>query len=128
MKMANCECHVFCFSMNFKGVCSLLAVMVKLTGEKMNLNCHDEPVPLDINGVLDLHAFRPSEVKSLVTEYIAECLARDILELRIIHGKGSGKLRAMVHKILERDKRVSRFSTAPENAGGWGATLVTLRR
>ncbi len=86
-----------------------------------------EAVPLVIDGVLDLHAFRPGEVKDLVADYLGECRGRGILALRIIHGKGSGALRRTVHAVLARDPRVATFRLANETAGGWGATLVDLR-
>lgn len=85
------------------------------------------PVELPIDGVLDLHAFTPAEVKDLVTDYLAECLVRGILQVRIIHGKGAGALRATVHALLSRLPEVAAFRTAGEDAGGWGATIVTLR-
>lgn len=87
----------------------------------------DETVELLIDGTLDLHTFAPREVKELLPDYITECLARGIFELRIIHGKGTGTLRKLVHGLLSRDARVATYRLADESAGGWGATLVTLR-
>jgi len=81
-----------------------------------------------INGVLDLHTFQPGEVKDLVPEYLAECLKRGIFQVRIIHGKGIGTLRRTVQSILEKLAYVDSFKTAEDDAGGWGATIVTLRR
>ena len=79
-----------------------------------------------IDGVLDLHTFRPSDVGTLVPDYIEEGLRRGILDLRIIHGKGTGSLRRTVRAILERHPAVASFQTADETGGGWGATLVRL--
>ena len=77
--------------------------------------------------MLDLHTFRPGEVKDLVIDCLAECRARGILEVRIIHGKGIGTLRRTVHAVLEKLPEVERFELAGGDGGGWGATLVTLR-
>jgi hypothetical protein len=86
-----------------------------------------EPVPLPITWELDLHPFSPREVKDLVPEYLAECRQRDILLVRIIHGKGIGNLRRTVHAILSRLPEVISYSQAGEQLGGWGATMVQLR-
>ena len=87
----------------------------------------DEPVRLPIDGVLDLHAFSPKDVKDLVPEYIEECLRGGITDLRIIHGKGSGTLKGIVHSILEKNPHVAGFKDAGMGGGGWGATEVRLR-
>lgn len=85
-----------------------------------------DPVELPIDGVLDLHAFRPRDVKNVVMEYLALCRERGILEVRVIHGKGIGALRRTVHALLEKHPHVTHFSPASEAFGGWGATLVHL--
>ena len=87
----------------------------------------DAPLELPIDGVLDLHTFQPGEVRDLVPDYLAACRERDILEVRIIHGKGTGALRRTVHAILARLPEVAAFALAMEEAGGWGATMVTLQ-
>ena len=86
----------------------------------------DVPIELPIDGVLDLHTFHPRDVKELVPDYLAECRERGILEVRIIHGKGTGALRRTVHAVLSRLPEVASFGLAMETAGGWGATMVTL--
>jgi DNA-nicking Smr family endonuclease len=86
-----------------------------------------EPVRVPIDGTLDLHTFRPAEVKDLVIEYLVACRQRGILHVRIIHGKGTGTLRLTVHAVLTTLPDVASFSLAPAERGGWGATLVTLK-
>lgn len=85
------------------------------------------PVEIPINGVLDLHTFHPREVKDLLPEYLHECKEKGILEVRVIHGKGTGALRETVHAILRRLPEVASFKLADETAGSWGATLVSLK-
>ena len=86
-----------------------------------------DPIEYPIDGILDLHTFRPSEVKDLIPEYLEACRERGILQVRIIHGKGSGTLRRTVQAILSRLPEVSSFQSADEEVGGWGATIVTLK-
>ncbi len=87
----------------------------------------DQPTPLPLDGILDLHMFQPRDVKNLVPDYIEECLQAGILELRIIHGKGIGALRTIVHGILAQHPDVEEFGLAGGDGGSWGATLVRLR-
>jgi DNA-nicking Smr family endonuclease len=85
------------------------------------------PVVIPIDGVLDLHTFNPREVKDLVPEYLAVCREKGILQVRIIHGKGTGAMQRTVHSILARIPEVISFRLAGEDGGGWGATIVALR-
>lgn len=86
-----------------------------------------EPVQLPIDGVLDLHTFRPRDVKDVVLGFIEECQKRKIRELRIIHGKGIGQLRKTVHALLAKHPRVHSYGLASEYYGGSGATIVHLK-
>jgi DNA-nicking Smr family endonuclease len=86
-----------------------------------------DPVELPIDGVLDLHVFKPRDVKSLVVDYLAECRKRGILEVRIIHGKGTGTLRRTVESVLDKLPEVSSYRLGQEKGGGWGATIVRLK-
>ena len=87
----------------------------------------DEPVPMPSDGVLDLHTFRPQDVKEVVREYLAACREKGILEVRVVHGKGLGQLRQTVHSLLGKHPDVLSFSLAGEAYGGTGATFVHLR-
>ena len=91
------------------------------------MDTDQEPIVLPVDGTLDLHSFRPGEIKDLVPEYLRECRKKNILQVRIIHGKGTGTLRRTVHAILARLDWVKSFRTAGEDAGSWGATLVVLQ-
>jgi len=86
-----------------------------------------EPIEIPIDGVLDLHTFQPKEIPDLMQDYLSLCLEKGILRVRIIHGKGHGILKARVHSLLKKNSLVIKFSDAPVESGGWGATLVELR-
>jgi dsDNA-specific endonuclease/ATPase MutS2 len=86
------------------------------------------PVEVELTDELDLHTFHPQDVADLVAHYVDECATRGFERVRIVHGKGTGTLRRTVHAVLERHDKVERFVLADERAGGWGATLVWLRR
>jgi DNA-nicking Smr family endonuclease len=87
-----------------------------------------DPVILPINGILDLHTFKAGEVPQLLDDYLAACSKAGIDHVRVIHGKGKGILKARVHALLSSNPLVAGFRTAPESAGGWGATLVELKK
>ncbi|MDY6789793.1 MAG: Smr/MutS family protein [Thermodesulfobacteriota bacterium] len=87
-----------------------------------------QPVKIDIEDVLDLHTFKPSDVPDLLEDYIIECIKAGIFSLRIIHGKGKGIQKKRVQQLLKNNPKVKSFLDAPPEAGGWGATLVELER
>lgn len=86
----------------------------------------DEPVVLPIEPVLDLHPFRPQEVKDLVRDWLDECVARGWTEVRVIHGKGIGALRETVHALLKKHPAVESFAL-DSGRSGWGATVIRLK-
>ncbi len=87
---------------------------------------HD-PVVLPVTGELDLHAFAPRDVASVAEEYLLACRERGLLEVRLVHGRGTGTQRAVVRRLLASLEWVESFRDAPPQSGGWGATLATLR-
>lgn len=86
-----------------------------------------DPVPIPITDVFDLHSFQPRDVKDAVGAYLEEAHRLGFTALRIIHGRGIGVQRETVRNILARTPFVTGFRDAPLEAGGWGATIVTLR-
>lgn len=84
-------------------------------------------IELPIDGTLDLHTFHPREVKELVPDYLAACQKKGILQVRIIHGKGTGVLQRTVHAVLARLPIVVSFRLGDEGSGEWGATLAELK-
>ena len=87
----------------------------------------EKPVVVPIEDSIDLHAFSPKDIPSVVEEYINECFRNGIQEIRIVHGRGIGVQRKIVRSILEKHPAVASFQDAPPEAGGWGATLVLLK-
>jgi dsDNA-specific endonuclease/ATPase MutS2 len=87
----------------------------------------DEPVRIPITDVFDLHSIPPRDVGAVVEEYLVEARRMGFKALRIIHGRGIGVQREMVRSILARTPFVQDFRDAPAEAGGWGATVVTLK-
>ena len=85
-----------------------------------------EPVRIPITDVFDLHSVPPRDVQGIVQEYLSEAHAAGFRALRIIHGRGIGVQREIVRAVLARTPFVVDFRDAPAEAGGWGATIVTL--
>lgn len=88
----------------------------------------DEPIQIPITGELDLHTFAPAETRRVLTAYLAMCLEKEILRVRVIHGKGTGALRETVHSFLRQSPMVARFHLGDETSGSWGATIVFLQK
>jgi dsDNA-specific endonuclease/ATPase MutS2 len=77
---------------------------------------------------LDLHTFQPRDCADVVTEYVRAAAEAGMTSVRVIHGKGTGTLRRIVHSALETHPNVASFKLADERSGQWGATLVELKR
>ena len=86
----------------------------------------DQPVELPLDGELDLHTFRPAEVKELIPIYLEECRHAGVLEVRIVHGKGKGTLKRIVRAELDKLDWVAAVRDGGLGGGSWGATLVDL--
>jgi dsDNA-specific endonuclease/ATPase MutS2 len=86
------------------------------------------PIVIPIEDSLDLHPFAPKDIPSVVEEYIEQCLQAGIYEIRLIHGRGRGIQRRIIQSLLEKHPQVLSFKDAPAEAGGWGATVVVLKK
>lgn len=86
-----------------------------------------DPIEFPITDELDLHIFRPKEVKGVVPDYLEACREKGILTVRVIHGKGIGNLRRTVESILGKLDWVESHTPASAQMGGWGATMVRLK-
>ena len=86
-----------------------------------------EPVELPIEDSIDLHAFAPRDIPSVVEEYLEQAAGLGFREVRLIHGRGTGTQRAIVQGLLRNHPLVASFGDAPADRGGWGATVVFLR-
>lgn len=90
-------------------------------------NEEDQIICIPIEDRIDLHTFLPKEIPSLLEEYLLECQKKGLKEIRIIHGKGKGIQRSIVHSFLRKSPLIESFKPAPLEAGGWGATIACLR-
>lgn len=89
-------------------------------------NPFPEPVRIEFGDVIDLHSIPARQIRAVVEDYLLEAHRRRVRWLRIVHGKGIGVQREQVRAILARTPFVVDFKDAPPEAGGWGATIVTL--
>jgi len=85
-----------------------------------------DPIRIPITDVIDLHTVSPRDIKAVVEEYLFEAHRLGFKALRIVHGRGIGVQREIVRDVLSRTPFVRHFTDAPLEAGGWGATVVTL--
>jgi hypothetical protein len=85
-----------------------------------------DPIGAPLSGELDLHTFLPRECADVVAEYVRAAQEAGMTVVRIIHGKGTGTLRRIVHGVLDRHAAVRAYRLADDRGGNWGATLVEL--
>lgn len=86
----------------------------------------DPPIRIPVTDVLDLHSVPARDVEGVVEEYLSEARLLGFAALRIVHGRGIGVQRETVRRVLMRTPFVISFRDAPLEAGGWGATVVTI--
>lgn len=79
---------------------------------------------IPVEGTLDLHAFAPRDIKSVVEEYVTAAHEAGLREVRLIHGRGTGVQRGIVQAALDAHPLVERFWDAPESH--LGATIASL--
>ncbi|HSB29871.1 MAG TPA: Smr/MutS family protein [Pyrinomonadaceae bacterium] len=91
-------------------------------------NPFPDPIEIEITDVFDLHSIQPREVKLVVEEYLRLAHAKGFRSVRIVHGKGIGVQRRIVHSILAKAPFVADWTDAPADGGGWGATVVRFRQ
>src|SRR5262249_6632528 len=68
-----------------------------------------EPLHAPLTSELDLHAFLPRECADVVAEYVCAAQQAGMASVRIIHGKGTGTLRRIVHGVLDRHPAVRTY-------------------
>ena len=86
----------------------------------------DEAIEVPIGPELDLHTFSPKDIADVTKSYLEEAHRKNFSQVRIIHGKGKGVQREIVHALLKEHPLVQSFQLAPPTQGGWGATIVWL--
>ena len=84
----------------------------------------DDPVRMPIEAELDLHAFAPKDIPSVVSEYVEAAARAGLSEVRLVHGRGRGVQRGIVQATLDRHTRVIEFWDDPE--AHLGATIARL--
>jgi dsDNA-specific endonuclease/ATPase MutS2 len=91
------------------------------------MRMNEDPVRIPITDIFDLHTVPPRDVKAVIEAYLEEAHRLGFRHIRIIHGRGVGVQREMVRAVLGRTPFILEFGDAPAEAGGWGATVATLR-
>ena len=100
--------------------------------DKKNLSSDKEeeefPQYIFVKDVLDLHGFFPEQAVEMVEEFLNQAIDLNLDTVRIIHGKGRSKMKWTIYQVLKQHPAVEQFHDAPPEAGGWGATVVRLKK
>ncbi len=86
----------------------------------------DEPIEIPITDTLDLHPFRPDEIKDVARAYLSEAQRLGFSQVRLIHGRGIGVQRERIRSLLRELDFILDFEDADPSGGGWGSTVVLL--
>jgi len=106
---------------------AVVAMQQNVTESRMAEESDDDAVEIPITDTLDLHPFRPNEIRDVAREYLVQAHARGFRQVRLIHGRGIGMQRENIRKLLSTLDLVEAFHDADGSGGGWGATVVVLK-
>ena len=87
----------------------------------------EEAVFVPITDTIDLHPFKPGEIRDVALSYLEEAYRLGLRQVRLIHGRGIGAQRENIRRLLGSLDWVESFHDADGSGGGWGATVVLLR-
>ncbi|MFZ2716515.1 endonuclease MutS2 [Lactococcus chungangensis] len=97
------------------------------TVKKTKTKAVKKTVTSNIKAQLDLRGVRYEEAQKMLDDYMDQALLANLHQITIIHGIGTGVIRDMVREYLQRSRHVKSYTYAPQNAGGSGASIVTLK-
>lgn len=95
--------------------------------QKTKTRAVKKTVTSNVKAQLDLRGTRYEEAEKMLDDYIDQALLANLHQITIVHGIGTGVIREMVRSYLQRSRHVKSYAYAPQNAGGSGATIVTLK-
>lgn len=97
------------------------------TVKKVKTKAVKKTVTSNIKAQLDLRGVRYEEAQKMLDDYMDQALLANLHQITIVHGIGTGVIRDMVREYLQRSRYVKSYTYAPQNAGGSGASIVTLK-
>ncbi len=97
------------------------------TVKKVKTKAVKKTVTSNIKAQLDLRGVRYEEAQKMLDDYMDQALLANLHQITIVHGIGTGVIRDMVREYLQRSRHVKSYTYAPQNAGGSGASIVTLK-